>query len=424
MRVLLSFIKKEFLLVLRNRQELLVLVAMPLILITILGFALSAFLDGEVSPITGEAALIMHTSEDEEFNIFMSELSKLQLPEEAKLQIEKQAEALLPITILQSEIFGDSQLQSVITLTELPVSQLQEAKEAEQYSAIIEVPEQFTSKMLKSLFIEETEVPALTVYSNESKELSAGIVEDVVKSFQEQFSLYAGLGREGFQMEEGTMLSANVSGTVETLTKKEPIGAFSYYTIGMSVMFVLFIAATVSSQTFLEKKRHVFDRILLTNVPRLTYVTSVFFSTFIIALFQLAILYTGAAVFYGVYWPDLVALLCVTLALCSAVAGFAVLLMAMNNRLGTDSSTKLFMSAFVPVIAFLGGSFTPVGSMSDWMVKIGELTPNGAALSAFMDVQQGAGVAEVTDHLSVLLILTVALFAVAILTFPRKAGAA
>lgn len=400
------------------------LLGMPLILITILGFALGSVLDGSVQTVTGKAALIMHTSEEAELSVFKNALAEVPMPEKIQDQLYEQAESFSPVSMLKHEIFGNEELQSIITLEELPASKLQEVKKAGQYSAVIEVPAQFTSRTLESLFIEEKAIPPLTVYTNEGKELSAAIVEDVMAGFQEQYSVWAALGKEGLLNEVRSMSSSNVSGSIETLTKKKPIGAFSYYAVGMSVMFVLFIASSISSGSFMEKKWNVFDRILLANVPKWTYVLSVFLSTVAIAFLQIIILYTGAALLYGVRWPDLAAFLCVTLALCTAVGGISVFLMSLNNRLGSESASKLFMSAFVAVLAFVGGSFTPVGNMSEWLEKIGRMTPNGAAMSAYFDIMQGTGVSGVADHIWILLLLTAVLLAASWLVFPRKVGAA
>ncbi|MFK4998624.1 ABC transporter permease [Bacillus sp. N9] len=239
----------------RNPQELLVLIAMPFILITILGFSLSSVLEGDGQMIKGKAAIVMHSSNEGELAQFKNELAKLPIPEVIKEQLLEQAEHILPIPMLVENIFGSDELRSVIPLENLSIDQLQKAKSEGEYSAIIEVPEQFTSKLLYSIFIEKTSVPALTIYSNEGKELSASIVEDVVKVFQEQYTRSAMLGKE--LLYEGFSSTPDVKGSVETVANREPIRAFSYYAVGMGVMFVLFIASTISSRGLWKKGKRV-----------------------------------------------------------------------------------------------------------------------------------------------------------------------
>ncbi|WP_249316515.1 ABC transporter permease [Bacillus sp. FJAT-50079] len=416
--MLLSFIKKELLLLIRNPQELLVLVAMPFILIIILGFALGSVLNGEGQVIEGKVGLVMHSNDEEELTKFKEDLEKLPIPVEMKEQLLQQAEHVLPIPMLADTIFGSDELRSVMTLEELPIDQFQAAKKEGEYSAIIEVPEQFTSQLLYSAFIEQTDVPALMIYSNEGKELSASIVEDVITVFQEQYTLSAMLGKE-LQSEE-VISVPNVKGSIETVANREPISAFNYYAVGMGVMFVLFIASTISARTFIEKKEHLFDRILLANVPSWTYLGSVFFSAIVIALLQLGILFGGAALFFKVYWPNFLSFLCVTISLCVAVAGITVLLTALNHYFNTDVASKLFMTSFVAVLSFVGGSFVPVMTMSEVLEQVGQYTPNGAAMSAYLNIFQGAGVTEVIDHITVLLLFTTIVSAIAWFVFSRK----
>lgn len=419
-----SFIKKEILLFKRSPQELLLLIVMPLGLITILGIALGAFFDSDRSPITGEVALIVHSDEEEEYKIFQDKLAEIGLPKEVQSQIEIQAKELLPVTMLKDRIFENEELKSVLTLHELPASQLEEAKGTEKYSAIIEIPEGFSSDMLLSLFRDEYEVPTVRLYLNEGREMSAAIVEDVINSFQQQYSLWSSLGKKGLFVDGETLELTEVAGSVETLTKNEPISAFSYYTIGMSVMYVLFLAGTISSRRYLEKKDNVFDRIVLANVPLGTYGISIFVSTIILTALQLGILYGGAALFYGVHWPDIYVFLSITGALCVAIGSISVLLVAIDSRLNSESATKLFSSAFVAIFAFVGGSFTQVGNMSEVIGMVGNLTPNGAAMSAYLEVLQGAKIADISDHLFVLLVLSIVLLVAAWFIYPRKEGTA
>lgn len=377
-------------------------------------------MNDDVQSFSGKVALVNHSNEEEEMELFLEKLTDLPIPPEAKAQMEIGVKSLLPITMLKEQIFKNEELESILTLEEVPVSKLAELKMAEKYSAIIEVPPHFTSKILETLFIEEKEPPSLTVYSNEGKELSSAIVEDIVGNFQEQYSIWANLGKEGLLDPNSIHIPTHSLATVESLSNKEPIGAFTYYTIGMGVMFILFIASSVSSRSFLEKKWNVLDRILLANVPAWAYAGAVFISTIVLAALQMLILYGVAAIAYGVHWPQLSPFFLISLALALATGGIAVLLMAINHRLDSESASKLFMSAFVAVLSFVGGSFTPVGNISELLVKIGQLTPNGAAMTAYMKVMQGAGVHEIIDHLFVLFGIAVVLIASAWFIFPRK----
>jgi ABC-2 type transport system permease protein len=415
-----SLIWKEFKVFIRNPQELLVLLLMPLILITILGFALSAFFTDNASPITGKVAIIQHGDEEKELSRFMQSLSDSSVPEPAIQQIELRVKELLPVQMLRERVFGNEELSEVLVLEEITPAQIDEVKDDGEYSAIIEVPEGFSENLLHSIFIEERVVPELTIYENEEKDYSSAFVSDVVEQFKEQFSLMASLGREGMLAEGETFGEMEVAGAIETVTKQEPIGAFSYYTVGMSVMFVLFLAGHIGTNSFMEKQQHVYDRIRLANVPNTVYLLGVFLSGFALAVIQLCILYGGAALMYGVHWTNIKEFLVITISLSSVVGSIGVLLTVINHRIGSDSASKLYGNAGVAILAFLGGSFTQVGNISETIQVIGNLTPNGAAMTAYLNVLQGAELADIQVYLWTLLIEVIVLLAAASLLSMRK----
>ena len=57
--MMIPFIKKQLLLMIRNPQILLILLGMPLLLITILGFALGDLMNGEEEPIEAKVGFVV-----------------------------------------------------------------------------------------------------------------------------------------------------------------------------------------------------------------------------------------------------------------------------------------------------------------------------------------------------------------------------
>src|SRR5699024_830914 len=85
-----------------------------------------------------------------------------------------------------------------------------------------------------------------------------------------------------------------------TIGQKKPINAKQYYTIGMAVMNVLYIASAVSSFAFAEKHSQVFNRIILTNVSRWTYFTGIFLSSSMFGFIQLLFIFGFSRFVFGV----------------------------------------------------------------------------------------------------------------------------
>src|SRR5699024_3975469 len=76
-------------------------------------------------------------------------------------------------------------------------------------------------------------------------------------------------------------------GTQQTIGGNTVIEAKEYYAIGMVVMNVLFMASSISSFAFVEKERHIFNHIILADVPGRNYIISVFYTETVYAFIQM-----------------------------------------------------------------------------------------------------------------------------------------
>src|SRR5690606_6233776 len=109
-QMLIPFIKKDILVLLRNPQELLVLVLMPLILIAILGFALGGVMSGSTEAISAKVAFIDHSDEQKDVHAFIKKVKAKGLPQDAEEALLQGAHQLRPIQILLEEVFGSKEL--------------------------------------------------------------------------------------------------------------------------------------------------------------------------------------------------------------------------------------------------------------------------------------------------------------------------
>ncbi|MED0716652.1 MAG: ABC transporter permease [Bacillaceae bacterium] len=414
-----QFIKKQFLIMIRNKQELLLLLVMPFTLISILGFALTSVMDSKKMDILAKVAIVEHGNEQEDFEKFANDVKNVQMPDEEKEFLLKQVEKMMPISILKQEILGSKELEPYIQMAEFQPSELEEIRENDKYTVIVEVPEHFSYTLLNHLIFGEKTKPKLSIYVNEGKEITAQFVQELITEFQEQYSLISKLDQAGLN-ESLELPVAKVKGEMETVTKREPINSFTYYTVGISVMFVLYLASYISSHALQEKQSNAFHRLLLANVPKNLYMAAIFITSLIIAFFQLSLLYALAAVFYSVKWPDLVSFIIVTLALCVAVGGIGTFLTSLSYRINSDNVSIFFSSGVVSILAFLGGSYFPVSQMSEFMHKLGDMTPNGAGMTAYLKILQGYDLSQFIWPVIYLCLFGFVMFVLSLLVFPKR----
>ena len=415
-----QIVKKQGLLLWRNPQQLLLLIGLPIILIAILGTALSSMMDGQDPDIQVKVAFIEHEDEKTQVDRFMRDLDKMGWPQEALQEIQGNISQMAPIQLLKEKVFGNEELADMMEVVVAEASEKEMILNDDSYTAVIEVPANFTYETLQAMVLNEGSQPELMVYQNEGSQIGSSVVESILQQFQEQLTLHTFLGQKGIDQRTIAIDEELILGETITLNKKEPVSTKSYYAVGMAVMNVLFIASAISSIAFLEKKMNVFDRIILANVSRWVYFIGVFLSGSIFALLQLLIIFGFSWALFGVSWPNLMSFFIVTIATAISVGGISVLLTAISYRLNSEVISNFFSSIMVTLMSFLGGSFYPIGDSSKFIQLLGNLTPNGAGMSAYMTILRGDGFSEFSQHVLFLILFAASSIMIAALSFPKR----
>ncbi|MEH7386142.1 ABC transporter permease [Bacillus sp. JJ1521] len=418
--MIIPFIKKDLLVLLRNPQELLVLVLMPLVLIAILGFALGGVMASGAESLSVKVAFIDHSDEQKDIDAFVQKVKAEGLPQEAETALIQGADQLRPTRILLDEVFGSKELKEIVELKQVEPEELNEIKNDDSYSAVIEIPENYTFDILSSALLDDPSIATIKLYKNEAKEIAPKVVEDILANFQRQMTSMTVIGKAGIQLEE---VGSAKLGEIETVTEREPINSLQYYSVGMSVMFIMFIASHVGSFAYREKQLQVFNRIILSNTSRWSYLGGIFFSIVIIAMVQQSILYGVTSLVFDVVWKDLLGFFLVNLSLCFAIGGVGALLTALNYRINSEGVSSFFGNVIVAIFAFLGGSFTPIGETSSVIGMLGNFTPNGAGMASLLQLLQGVELSAISHHIYYLLGFGLVMLTAAVLSFPKRGDA-
>lgn len=286
-----QIVKKQALLLWRNPVQLFLLLGLPMLLISILGTALSPFMDGGTPQIKIKLALIEHGDQTEEIEQFISELENKDWPLDVVAEIESNVLRFAPLEILKT-VFGSGERKDMVHVVEKEDAEKEKLLNDDSYTAVIEVPAGFTHETLQAMFFDEGTRPKLTLYQNEGAPIGASIVHSMLEQFQKQLTLSTYLSRNGINyVALQQQLEASLTDEMKTINQKEAVTTRSYYTVGMAVMNVFFIASAISTMAYTEKKMHVFDRMILGNVARWAYFTGVFLSGTLFGLLQLLIIF-------------------------------------------------------------------------------------------------------------------------------------
>lgn len=413
-------IKKQALTFLRNPQHLLMLIGLPIILITILSIALGGLMSGEVPNLHAKVAITKY-DEQEDLDRFLQELDGLDLSDQEKQGIMNTAEQLKIVQLLKDEVFPSFREQIEIEL--VSKNDLSRITKDDSYTSVIDIPEDFTYDLLAYVFLNKGEQPQVQLLINEEKQLGSNIVKNTLEEFNEQLSFISHAAKEGIDVSD--LIASNIE--VESALRMKswnfkPYSAKEYYTFAMAVMNVLFIASTIGSYAYREKRTHIFNRILISDVSEWKYFLGIYFSTIIFAFIQLMVILLAAKLIFNVTLDNRVGLVLVSLALSCAVGGVAVLLTAISYRMNSEVLTNYFQSIVVSIFAFIGGSFFPVGNYSEILRNLGNLTPNGAGLSAYLLILQNyyEFSEPVMFHIYYLIAFSIVMILISVFIFPKR----
>lgn len=426
-----TFLKKDLKLILRDPPELLLLLVMPLVLIAILGFALGGLLgagssgSSDATPVHIEAGMVVEDDTAAGRAAFRQALgaSDRQAIERAGLLVGSQS--FDPLDILRQFLL-DEGLQDLMTVRELAASEAGEQLAAGDLHAVITVPEGFSAALYSRMLLNEGESAALIVELSDDAPLRASIVRELLQGFAAEFSLQTALQQlAGERGELPNLQAANVpivTGSIERIgSDAREVSSFAYYAFGMAVMFMLYLVGNSGTRAYLELANFSFDRIIISNARPISFLLSKAVAAAIVAFAQIMILITVTNLLFGAlrgqplsFWLAAAAIAALA---ALAVGALAALVTAVVVSGGNKGIADAFNSVIVFVFALLGGSFVPLGD--GLFARVGEWTPNGAALSALLAAARGADASVWGFGLFKLALMAVIFIGLALVVFPK-----
>lgn len=201
------------------------------------------------------------------------------------------------------------------------------------------------------------------------------------------------------QVEGEAASSRVVEEVVDAETDFLPEG-FSYSAPTMLVLFVFITAVAASGDIIDGKRLGVFPRALAAPVRVRSLVLGAATSQLVVAAGQAALLVVVGAVVFGVDWGD-------PFAAGAIVVAWALVGTGAGLLFGTLFRTADQAGSIGPPIGIalgmLGGCMWPLAVVPDIMQTIGHLTPHAWAVDAWIEVlSRGAGVAGIATQLAVL----------------------
>lgn len=419
-----SLIKKDTLILTRSRSDLTELLLMPFILIAILGLALGNLTLSEFTINAFPVALVQGQSIDRELEDWEEVLENRGVPDDTIPLLTSQAEAMAP-GIQLSTLLNDDEVAEWIQVVEYASNEdALEALDEGEVAGVITIPDGFNASVWNAVMFDEDETGVISLEVQNFDNVTTDIIRSVLSTYANQFNLEASIALATEGGAEASGLSDDNYGEITTLTAADPISSFQYYTIGMGVMFALHTAPALASRAFKEKKQHVFGRLMISRMSPLTFLGSKMISGTIITFLQLGILFGLSTLIFGTlrgyplrFWIDLGML---SLAFSLVVGAITSLLTSITLYSNSDASSGFFGGILVTLFAFVGGSFTPVEQFSEALRSIGNWTPNGAMMTAYLQLMQGFNMSEISPLVTRVAGMTAVLLVISVGLFPKR----
>ena len=340
--MLLKLFIKDLKVLLSDKKGLMIFILMPIVLTTILSFALSgSFGDpGRMDPIP--VAIVKAYDAEKDEALFMETMQKTLGSTEAIELIDLEA-------IFFDTFLGDAEIQKIITPQIMSEADAFKALEEESVYAVVTLPEQFIYNQWVNLQLPNRNPIDVLITKHPDYSYSVQIVESVMGSYFDELNkkmvgknvylevgskylapeqLFQGLS--GLMAEETDTESRMSHVDLKTIPSKKAVSSFTYYAIAMMGMFILYSAGYTGRELLREKKMLTLDRGVVSGVHYGLALTSKFLMTMALCLMQMSALLLYSKLMLGVDWENPAKIIVGIFFSSLAVSGVGVLISAIT----------------------------------------------------------------------------------------------
>lgn len=187
------------------------------------------------------------------------------------------------------------------------------------------------------------------------------------------------------------------------------ISMISYYSAGMTGMFLLFGSMFGAFSFVAERREQTLARLMRTPATKLSIVGGKAIGVFGIGIAQFAVLYMGTRLLFGVDWGQSVAAsVMLGAAEAIAAAGLAMTLAALGK---TERSVGGIAPAAIMLFAATGGSMVPTEQLPKFLLPVQVISPVYWTVNGLLDVMRGATVVDILPNAAAVLAIGIVLFA-------------
>ncbi|WP_326911191.1 ABC transporter permease [Sedimentibacter sp. MB31-C6] len=437
---IISVIIKDLKIILSDKKALAIIILMPMILTTILSFALKgSFMSSDEFNIEAvNIAVVKLYDENEDSQMFdnilnSSFFSYENLPTDDEFN---------PETIFFEDFLNSKEVKKIITYSIEKESEALKLLDNGEVSAVVLLPNKFIYDMNINFLTPFRNKVDIKILTHPDRSINGQIVKSVFESYSNAMSssiigknilietaLSNDIGNESFDnisdiMEDmnNVMKSININIDNVVVEGRKHITSAEYYAVAMMTMFILFAAGQGGRMLLEEKDNQTYQRMIIAGTSKLGLLSGKLITIFLIAIFQITVMITFSHFALKVQWGESSAIMLISLSAAFAVAGLGSFIGAATYKAGNYKMANIFENIIIQGMALLGGSFFPIDVMPEFMQKFSFLSLNGIALKAYLKVVTGYGISDVINYIFVLVITGILFSTLAVLVLREKGG--
>lgn len=407
-----TLVIKDLKIVFSDKKALILLIAMPIILYTILSFALSGTFDDGQRELWDIHIGVVKTYD-------LNDASSAFLSDDEKQVLER----------ILFDVLDDEQL-SFLSYEIIPYEEGLIGIEENRLDSLVVLPENYVTNLALNMSPTFRSPIEVEVIQNMEKEYSSMIVTNIVEQVMSRMSHLMIANKVSFETLNYFLVEDDVISTfldelnsqtyepltytssVRTIDKLKTVTSGQYYSTAMLSMFLLFGASYGAKFMLKEKREFTLQRQLVTGLSSNRLVIGKLILIFMIAIVQIVLMILTSTLGFGVYWGNPIHLSVVVFLTALAVMGFGTILSALSLKANNFKTVNMMESGIFQLLALFGGSYLPIFLMPDWFRFISRILLNGAALEAFQKVMMDAPLIDMMPACLSLVINFVVFFAI------------
>lgn len=401
MIILKIALKDLKLIFIRDKKSLLVLLLMPIILIMIIGSALTKSFTQDTL-IKKFTIGIVNNDNGELSSIFVNKILRENMS-----------------SMVDTFYVNETKANTMLKNKTAPV--------------IIYIPQNFTQDIHNNVHTK------ITLKSNLNNKLQSTIIETVTKNYTDNISSnFAAVNAIKDSLKNNNIPpqeSSNENNMMLELQKKtsndllkfqetnrersKSVSSMQYYSAGLMIMFLLFGAIQGSRLIVDEREKRTLSRIMYAIPSKFHLIVGKLLGLFLLCLTQVVILIVATSILFNVSWGNIVPLILVT---CCTVFTAASLGIAIASIAKTAKAADSIGSIVVWLFSVIGGGMIPIFIMPNILKQLSKITLNNWATSAYIDLMMGSSISHILPNCLILLVMGLIYLTIGIIRFKVQEG--